>query len=59
MKAMIDPEKDLKGATPETLARALLRPRSKIKPVASDKGSVEKVAPDKPGDSVPHLRKRV
>lgn len=24
---MLDPERDLKGATPETLARALLRPR--------------------------------
>ena len=59
MKPMIDPEKDLKGATPETLARALLRPRSRIKPVVGDKVSVEKVAPDKPGDRVPHLRKRV
>ena len=26
MKPMIDPERDLEGATPETLARALLRP---------------------------------
>ena len=59
MKPMIDPEKDLKGATPETLARALLRPRSRIKPVASDKGSEKKVATDKPGDRVSHLRKRV
>ena len=25
--AMLDPERDLKGATPEALARALLRPR--------------------------------
>ena len=59
MKPMIDPEKDLKGAPPETLARALLRPRSRIKPVANDKGPVEKVAPNKPGDRVPHRRKRV
>ena len=59
MKPMIDPEKDLKGATPETLARALLRPRRRIKPVVDDKGSVKKVAPDKPGDRVSNLRKRV
>ena len=26
---MLDPERDLKGATPEKLARALLRPRRK------------------------------
>ena len=26
MKPMIDPQRDLAGATPETLARALLRP---------------------------------
>ena len=28
---MLDPERDLKGATPETLARALLRPRQGTK----------------------------
>ena len=58
-KPMLDPEKDLKGATPETLARALLRPRSKIKPAVGDKSSAKKVATDKPGDRVSHLRKRV
>lgn len=30
--AMLDPERDLKGAAPETLARALLRPRNGRKP---------------------------
>ena len=59
MKPMLNPEKDLKGATPETLAKALLRPRSRIKPVVGDKGSVKKVATDKPDGRVSHLRKRV
>ncbi len=27
MQPMLDPKRDLKGATPEALARALLRPR--------------------------------
>ena len=58
-KPKLDPEKDLKGATPETLARALLRPRLGGKPVVRNQSSVEKVAADKPGDSVSHLDKGV
>ena len=63
MRAMLDPERDLKGATPETLARALLRnrnlrPRAGRKPVVGDQVAVEKGAPDEPGDGIPHLRER-
>ena len=64
MRPMLDPERDLKGATPETLARALfrrvepLRPRAARQPVVSDQVAVEEVATDKPRNSVPHLRKR-
>ena len=60
----LDPKVDLAGATPETLARALfrrvepLRPGTRRKPVVSDEVAVEKVATDKPRNSVPHLRKR-
>ena len=63
MKPTIIRDRDLVGATPETLARALLRqpnlrPRPAGKAVVSDKIAVEKVAADKPSDGVPHLRKR-
>ena len=64
MRPMLDPARDLAGATPETLAKALfrraepLRPGTRRKPVVSNKVAVEKVATDKPGHSVPHLRKR-
>ena len=54
---MLDPDRDLKGATPEKLARALLRPRQGTKPVVSNKVSKQKPATDKPSDSVPHLVK--
>ena len=43
-RPMLDPERDLKGATPETLARALfrrtepLRPGAGRKPVVGDDG---------------------
>ena len=61
-RPMLDPERDLNGATPETLARALLRnrlgPRPAGKSVVGDEVAVEKVATDKPGHRVPHLRKR-
>ena len=56
---VLDPKRDLKGATPETLARALfrrvvpLRPGTRRKPVVGDEVAVEKVAPDKPGYRVP------
>ena len=53
MKAMLDPKRDLKGATPETLARALLRrvvpysrPRAARKPVVRDQVPVEKIPAD-------------
>ena len=61
MKPMLDPVRDLAGATPETLARALLRPvkplrtRRVRKPVAGDEVAVKEVPADEPGDSVPHL----
>ena len=44
MRPILDPERDLKGATPETLARALfrrvepLRPTTRRKPVVGDEG---------------------
>ena len=44
MKPVLDPKRDLKGATPETLARALfrrvepLRPGAGRKPVVGDEG---------------------
>ena len=58
---MLDPKVDLAGATPETLARALLRrveplrPASRGKPVVGDQVPVEKPAANEPGDGVPHL----
>lgn len=56
----LDPEKDLKGATPETLARALLRPRRLGgNPVVRNQSSVAEVATDKPSGSASHLGKRV
>ena len=64
MKPMLDPKRDLKGATPEKLARALfkrnqpLRPCTRAKPVRGGKVAVKKVAPDHTGDGVTHLRKR-
>lgn len=55
-KAMIDKERDLKGATPETLAKALLRPCQGRKPVVPDKVPVEKVASHKSGNGETHLK---
>ena len=57
------PERDLKGATPEKLARALLRPIEPLrpaagrKPVVGNEAPVEKPAADEPGDGIAHLRK--
>ena len=54
----LDPKRDLAGATPETLARALfrpLRPRARGTPVVGDEVAVEEVATDEASDSVPHL----
>ena len=64
MKPMLDPKRDLVGATPETLVRALfrrlepLRPGTRRKPVVRNKVSKEKPSTDKPGNSVSHLVKR-
>ena len=48
-KAMLDPKRDLKSATPEDLARALLRPRNVrrgTKAVVHDEAPVEKPVAD-------------
>ena len=61
MNPMIDPKRDLVGATPEKLARALLRPlrpRPAVEPVVGDEVDVEQVPADEPRDGVPHLRER-
>ena len=57
----LDPKRDLKGATPETLARALfrpLRPRPGAETVLSHEVPVEQIPTDKPRRRVPHLRQR-
>ena len=57
----LDPKVDLAGATPETLARALLRPVKPLrtrhvgKPVVGDEAASEKAPADEAGDRVPHL----
>ena len=60
---MIDPQVHLKGATPEKLAKALLRQPHLVgrvvQPVVRDEITVEEVSTDEPGDSVPHLVERV
>ena len=58
---MLDPKRDLKGATPVKLAKALLRrsvQRKPAKAIISDQVTVEEVPSDHPGDGVPHLSKR-
>ena len=60
---VIDRDRDLAGATPEKLARALLRnrnlrPGAGRKPVVRDEVAVEEVPADEPGDGIPHLGKR-
>ena len=57
---VLNPKVHLKGATPEKLARALLRqphlaPRPRRKAVVGDEVAVEKVPADEPGDGIPHL----
>lgn len=52
---MIVPARDLKGATPEKLARALLRPRGSRKSVVRDQVPKQEAATDKPDDRAPHL----
>ena len=64
MKPMLDPKRDLKGATPEKLARALLRrvvplrPGTRSKAVVRNEVTEEKPATDQAGDGIPHLDKR-
>ena len=64
MKPMLDPERDLAGATPKTLARALfrrvkpLRPSARVEPVVCDEVSVEKDSVGHPADGVTHLSQR-
>ena len=63
-RPMLDPERDLKGATPEKLERALLRqphlaPRPGRKPVVGDEVAVEEVPSDETGNSVAHLEEGV
>lgn len=60
----LDPKVDLKGATPEKLARALFRPIEPLpggvgESVAGDQVTVEKPPADKAGNRVTHLNKRV
>ena len=56
MRPMLDPKRDLAGATPETLVRALfrrtepLRPRSGRESVISDETAVGESAPHEPED---------
>lgn len=63
MKPVLDPKRDLKGATPEKLARALfrrsepLRPSARTKTVVSDEIAVEKIPANHSGHGVTHLRK--
>ncbi len=57
---MLDPKVHLKGATPEKLARALLRqphlrPGPGGKPVVGDQVGVMEVPADEPGDGITHL----
>ena len=61
MKPMLDPARDLVGATPETLAKALfrrtepLRPGTRRKPIVRDKVAVEEVPADQLSDGIAHL----
>ena len=62
---ILDPARDLAGATPVKLARALfrnknpeLRPGARGKPVVGDKVPVEQPAADEAGDGIAHLGKR-
>ena len=57
-KAMLDPARDLKGATPESLARALfrpLRPRARAEAVVHDEVPVEQPVTGEAGDGIEHL----
>ena len=62
MKPMLDPTRDLKGATPEKLAREILKPlrrqRARVEAVIGYEVPVQKGSTDEPRDGVTHLRKR-
>ena len=57
MRPMLDPARDLAGATPEKLAKALfrrvepLRPGTRRKPVVGDQVAVEEVPTDRSSSS--------
>ncbi len=59
VKPMVEPQKDLKGATPESLAKALLHKRRAGERVAGDQVPVQQATTDQAGNRVPHLRQRV
>ena len=64
MKAMLDPERDLAGATPETLARALFRRTEPLlgaggKPVVRDEPAVSESPTNEAPENVSHLVKGV
>lgn len=60
---VLDPKIHLVGATPEKLARELLRPVQPLRPAAGRKPvlgnqvAVEEIAPDKADDDIPYLPK--
>ena len=61
MRPMLNPARDLAGATPETLARALfrrvepLRSRPGGESVVGDELIVGEGPPNEPGDDIAHL----
>ena len=57
---MLDPKRGLRGAAPETLAKALFRRMEPLtggagKAVVGDQVAVEEVSADHPGDGISHL----
>ena len=59
-KPVLDPKRDLKGATPEKLAKALFRrveplPARVRKPVVGDEVPEHETLADEAGDCIPHL----
>lgn len=62
----LNPDVDLKGATPEALARALMRPthphsraRAEARTVVGDQVGAAEPAPDRAGDDMARMRKGV
>lgn len=58
MRAMLDPKRDLRGATPGALARALfrpLRPRPTGKPVVRREASVQEASSHQSRNGGSHL----